>query len=81
MMKYFKQHKYAECKWKVQTNFVHDFHIPKQEKLPMSTWVPKHSICELQLKEYVLNKCSKYPPWDSTHASTGFIIARRLRSK
>jgi hypothetical protein len=36
---------------------------------------------ELQLKEYVYNKCSKCSPGDSTNASTRLIMDRRIRSK
>jgi hypothetical protein len=43
---------YTECNWKVQTNYGHKFHIPKQGKMSISTSVQKHLICELQWKEY-----------------------------
>jgi hypothetical protein len=33
------------------------FHIPMQEKVPILTCARKHFICELQLKEYIYNKC------------------------
>jgi hypothetical protein len=39
----------------VQTNFGHEFQIPKQEKMSTSTCVWKHLICELQLKECCIN--------------------------
>jgi hypothetical protein len=58
----------TEYNWKLCTNFEHEFHIPKQEIIFISACVQKYLITELWLKEYVYNKCSKYPPWDSMHA-------------
>jgi hypothetical protein len=49
---------YTEYNWKVRRNFGHEFQTPK------------HLIYELQLKEYIYNKCSKCLPWDSVHTST-----------
>jgi hypothetical protein len=43
---------YKGCNWKVQTNFEHEFQIPKQEKMSISTCVQKHLTCELLPKEY-----------------------------
>jgi hypothetical protein len=39
-------------------NFGHEFHIPKQEKISISTCVRKHLICELQLKEHCVDTTS-----------------------
>jgi hypothetical protein len=43
---------YTTCNWKVKANFRHKLHLPKQEKMSISTCVRKCLICELQLKEY-----------------------------
>jgi hypothetical protein len=39
------------CNWSVRTNFGHEFHMPEQEKMSISTCARKHVICELPLKE------------------------------
>jgi hypothetical protein len=36
---------YTGCNWKVRTNFGHEIHIPKQEKLSISTYVRKDLMC------------------------------------
>jgi hypothetical protein len=41
-------------------------------------YVRKHLICELYLKEYIYDKCSLCPPWDSVHALTRLILDRRI---
>jgi hypothetical protein len=41
---YFHHETYRECNWKVWTNFGHEFHIPKQKNMFISTRVWKHSI-------------------------------------
>jgi hypothetical protein len=48
-------HTRTRCNRKVQTNFGHEFHIPKQEKMFISACVWKHLICELSLKEYIIS--------------------------
>jgi hypothetical protein len=53
---------YTDRNCKVQTNFGHEISTPKQKTMSVSTCVLKHLICELQLKEYNHNKCSKCPP-------------------
>jgi hypothetical protein len=50
---------YAGSNWKLRTHFGHEFHIPKQEKISISTCVRKHLISEFWLKEYICSKC-----WD-----------------
>jgi hypothetical protein len=53
------QRKYIyRCNWKVRTNSGHECHIPKQEKISISTCVRKHLICELQLKEHCVDTTS-----------------------
>lgn len=38
---------YADCIWKVRINFGRDFHVPKREKVSISTCDPKHLFCVL----------------------------------
>jgi hypothetical protein len=45
-----------------------------QYKKCISAYVRKYLTLELWLKEFIYNKCSKYPPWDSMHASTRPIM-------
>jgi hypothetical protein len=62
---------YIVCNWKLQNNFGHRFHIPKREKMSISTCVQKRLIGELQLTEYchdVFNCCYwKMYLWQSRH--------------
>jgi hypothetical protein len=39
-----------------------EFHIPKQEKISIQTYIRKHLIRGLELKEYIYNKCSECSP-------------------
>jgi hypothetical protein len=38
------KHTQRRCNWRVQTNFGHKFHIPKQEKMSILTCVQEHLI-------------------------------------
>jgi hypothetical protein len=65
--------------WK---NLGHKFHILKQtNKKSVSTYIQKHLICELQIKEYNYNKCSKCPLLDSVHTWTYLTMDCRIYSK
>jgi hypothetical protein len=55
----------TEFNWKMRINFEHQLPIPKQEQMSVSVCVQKHLICELQLKEYIYNNCSKCPPFSA----------------
>jgi hypothetical protein len=65
----------------VRTNFGHQFHTPKQEQVSISTCVRKILICELVLKEYIHNRCSKCLPCDTMYTSTRLIMDRHIRAK
>jgi hypothetical protein len=51
--------------------------------MSISICVRKHFVCELWLKNYIYNnrKCSKCPPWNSTHASTRLVMVCHINSK
>jgi hypothetical protein len=73
---------YTKCNWKVGGKFWAQLpHTKTRKKIYSSKSVRKHLICELWLKVYIYNECSKCPPWGSTHTSTRFIMDRHIRSK
>jgi hypothetical protein len=51
--------------WKVRTKFGYEYHIPKQERISISTCSRKQLISELELKGYIYNKCSQNVFYDN----------------